>query len=320
MATKRKADDSDGDWDGDKRKRKRPITSKTKKATKRAAVTLSTPSLQSQSQRVPTPETHFPFMALPQELQDIVYDELWEEDGHMVLAPTSLKERWPDRPPGRVLLDYGQPAGYHHIGLPQWLMTNVAMFQKGLKQLLTKSTLAWNETQMRRQNKLKPSPWLDFSSCTQLHAHFQLFSLGGFGYELHDGVEKRLQQLAVILSPNLKTLNITISMSLRNSGHDLTSLPGELFLSKIAVTLSQLGEINVRVEAFDLWDGHGQLEIVSDHFHTAILAAVKAMGTSVGVKGTLTSISEPWRRTFENSAASESVTEVKLKVMRTLDQ
>jgi hypothetical protein len=105
-------------------------------------------------------------MALPQELQDIVYDELWEEDGHMVLAPTSLKERWPDRPPGRVLLDYGQPAGYYHIGLPQWLMTNVAMFQKGLKQLLTKSTLAWNETQMRRQNKLKPSPWLDFSSCT----------------------------------------------------------------------------------------------------------------------------------------------------------
>jgi hypothetical protein len=309
MATKRKADDSDGDWDGEKRKR--PIISKTKKATNGSAVKLSAPSLQGQSHRAPTPKTHFPFMALPQELQDIVYDELWEEDGHLVLAPTSLKERWPDRPPGRVLLDYGRPAGYYHIGLPQWLMTNVAMFQKELKQLLTKSNLSWDEGQMRRQNKLKPSPWLDIPSYTKLDVHFQLRSSDGFEFKVRDGMDKRLQEMLGILSPNLKTLNITISMSLMSFGH----VPNVVF-PELAVTLDRIEEVNVKLGIRIQSNIHGQMKAIFDGLETELQAAVKAIGTGVGVEGTLTLKEEIWRRTFLPALAS--VKEVKLKVTKTL--
>jgi hypothetical protein len=84
----------------------------------------------------------FQFLDLPQELQDMINNERWKEDGDMALLPSSWPVPSEDQAPAQFLLDYSQPTGCYHTSLPCWLLANKTIFQKGLKQLLTKSNLS----------------------------------------------------------------------------------------------------------------------------------------------------------------------------------
>jgi hypothetical protein len=120
-AKKRKASDSNGS--GARSKDKRIEITKT----------LNIPSRRNLRR-------YFSFMDLLQEIKDMVYNEVWNDSNSMVFTPKSLQPQNSSQSPCRVVLRYGESLQDHiSPGLPEWVMTNRAFYEKGLKQLLARA-------------------------------------------------------------------------------------------------------------------------------------------------------------------------------------
>jgi len=252
----------------------------------------------------------FHFMELPQELQDMVYDEVWKEDGHILVAPTALKDMYHNQ----LQLDYEESIGSHTDGLPQWLLTNKAIYEKGLKQLRAKSKLSWTNA---LPHKKKMSSWLPEDDVTAAaEFNIQLEYVMSLANWLHQDdhtplkIENQIRKLALKLNPDLEVLNITISVGIDDTVYD-DMKPWFVDLPYLETQSgAKLKEINVRLELLDQED--------EATYSDAVLAALEEstilFGTFFGVEGTLESKSEPLRR-MEHKNLFESAVEVKLTVI-----
>jgi hypothetical protein len=123
------------------------------------------------------PRRYFPFMDLPQEIKDMVYDEVWNDSNSMVFTPKSLQTQNSSQSPCRIVLRYGgSPPDHISPGLPEWVMTNRAIFENGLKQLLARAKFSWYQDNAlpapRRGLAPESLPWLNVSQIKELHFHF----------------------------------------------------------------------------------------------------------------------------------------------------
>jgi hypothetical protein len=100
--TKRKVEDSTSYNDGKCKRSRIELAENTD--------TVVEPALSS----MPRPEQPFRFMDLPQELQDMIDDERWREDG-LNSWPSSAEDRVQEQ----VLLDYEDSTSSYNTGLPQ---------------------------------------------------------------------------------------------------------------------------------------------------------------------------------------------------------
>jgi hypothetical protein len=203
-AKKRKASDSNGS--GARSKDKRIEITKT----------LNIPSRRNLRR-------YFSFMDLLQEIKDMVYNEVWNDSNSMVFTPNSLQPQNSSQSPCRVVLRYGESLQDHiSPGLPEWVMTNRAFYEKGLKQLLARAKFSWYQDSAlpapRGGLKPKSLPWLNVSQIKELHFHFPNDEgTGQWGVltatrKTSDAVRELLYKI----KSDLKILNTTFSVSLSN--------------------------------------------------------------------------------------------------------
>jgi hypothetical protein len=154
------------------------------------------------------------FTDLPQELKDQVFQELWIQDGHLFLAPVSLQYHAPDNDKSliQILLDYDKPHPQNRYKkvLPKWLLTNKATYDKGLKQLLSKATLSWQE-HLHLGATPKKMPWLDMHTAGAFTFRFDFYKWSPriHNLEPYPWVDKHIQHVVQRLSLAIQTLNFT---------------------------------------------------------------------------------------------------------------
>lgn len=206
------------------------------------------------SERTSTAAT---FQSIPQELRDLIYDVLWQEDGHLVLTPTTFQGPATVYSIVQVLIDYGGSTKYpYKTTLLTWLLTNKTFHEQGLKQLLTMSTLSWQDTIYNGCSGAVRTlcPWLSSSKVFHInlaHRAVDRHPRSEGKMVLRGNFTKQLQQVAMTLCPTIKTLHIT-SSAWFGSGMNLgPDSPWNVHLPHVTVQLQNLKVLHARLEMME---------------------------------------------------------------------
>lgn len=234
--TKRKANDSD---DGDE-------YGKTKR-TKPTEITESgSLGLLRRSERVR--RRVFRFMDLPQELKDMMFHELWLQTPTILFKLDSVQ----DQDDMEVQLHYGGSVK-NVTGLPEWLFTNKAILEKGLKILHANSTLCWREplSYNHRGSTFQSKAPLLTGLSTITKARIQCTFHGLIRQQLlttSSATRRHVGELVPRLGTNMKVLSLTMTHSSHDSTNPNTTAPWNISLPSFDMKDSRIEELNVRLE------------------------------------------------------------------------
>jgi hypothetical protein len=253
--------------------------------------------------------TSSPFTDLVKELKDMVFHELWIEHSHLVLALASLQYPAPDNSLMQILLDYDEPHPQHRYkeGLPKWLLTSKATYDKGLKQMLSKAILSW-PAHLHLGTRPKKMPCLDIHAAEAFTFRFDFYKWSPRIHPLHPHlwIGKHIRHVAQRLNAGIKTVNFALKYPFSEYLH-----PGqwEFRLPILNAQLDKLEEINFRLEISRL----NVFEMSrSGHIVEALLVAAASFKRSLNFRGIVVSSAR-----YDNKAQfdrTKYVFVVKLKV------
>jgi hypothetical protein len=137
----------------------------------------------------------------------MVYHELWMHTPTILVAMISLR----DLEHRKVRLFYGDALGHDTLGLPQWLLTNKAILEKGLKQLRDHMVVSWSHerTQDLKYDIANSWPLIDIFSATRFRIDISAISDNKQNVIRPNCIaDAATKKLVARLNPNMKALDL----------------------------------------------------------------------------------------------------------------